>query len=595
MKPSFPQNEPERLQVLNDYGVLDTLPEEAFDRITLLASHICGTPIALVSLVDDKRQWFKSKVGLDVSETPRDIAFCSHAILNTELFIVPDTLEDKRFATNVLVVGDPKIRFYAGAPLLTPEGLALGTLCVIDRKPRQLDAKQKEALQVLSSQVITELELRRKKNNLTAILNQLQAGAVMINEDGTVAFLNQAAQTLCNKRAKDVVGKPWQKVCPFGQAEGELLAATFCEPAHARSNPVFEFKDASGMRKWIKFDIQDDARHAKKKILFLYDCSEVEHLRRLLDEKSVAFGLIGKSPGMKELAQQIQNVAAVDATVLIEGETGSGKELVAKAIHESSPRKSKPFLAVNCAAFAESLLTSQLFGHKRGAFTGAVQDAVGVFEAAEGGTIFLDEIGDMPIALQTSLLRVLQEKEIMRLGETKARKINVRVLAATHRDLSAEVASGRFRADLLYRIRVARISIPALRERREDIPLLTAAFLQAQSNVNGHPAAIISDVALQLLLEHPWPGNVRELKSAIEYATIHAGNKTIEPEDLPPELLAVLSTVQKLDLADNVAEKTRIIKALKDSQGNRNTAARLLGMSRATLFRRLVSFQIEQD
>lgn len=493
MQAPLPKNEDLRLEALCEYHILDTLPEEAFDRITLLASHICKTPIALVSLVDKERQWFKSRVGLEATETPRDLAFCAHAILDTELFIVPDTLKDTRFANNALVVKDPKIRFYAGSPLLTPEGLALGTLCVIDRQPRELDDPQKKALKALSQMVMTELELRRKLTELK------------ISEEGRKNLSNQ--------------------------------------------------------------------------------------LKNLLQDSSNFFGLLGKSSVMKELAHQIQNVAEVEATVLIEGETGSGKELVAKAVHDSSKRKDKPFLAVNCAAFAESLLTSQLFGHKRGAFTGALQDAVGIFEAAEGGTIFLDEIGDMPIALQTSLLRVLQEKEITRLGETKTRRINVRVIAATHRDLSQEVSKGHFREDLLYRIRVARLRVPPLRERREDISLLAASFLQQQSVASGKAPLEISLASLQLLLEHPWPGNVRELKSAMEYAGIHADGKTIEPKDLPPEV-SILHSLQSADSQQDFGEKERILKALKEANGNRKTAALLLGISRATLFRRLANFQI---
>jgi DNA-binding NtrC family response regulator len=298
---------------------------------------------------------------------------------------------------------------------------------------------------------------------------------------------------------------------------------------------------------------------------------------------------------MQQVYRHIRSVARVDSTVLIEGETGTGKELVARAIHAASHRKDKAFVAVNCAGLTESLLASQLFGHKRGAFTGAVEDHQGLFEAANGGTLLLDEIGDIPITVQNQLLRVLQEREIVRLGETRPRKIDVRLLAATHRSLSDQVASGHFRQDLFYRIRVARVAVPALRERREDIPLLAASFLAQFCAASGKPVIELSHEAVRLLMDHPWPGNVRELRSAIEFAVIRCAGAVIQPDDLPPEI------VTPADLVGSIAgdplndEKARFLDALSRSRGNRALAARLLGISRATLYRRLADLQINPD
>ena len=317
----------------------------------------------------------------------------------------------------------------------------------------------------------------------------------------------------------------------------------------------------------------------------------VQDLKRQLNEKTQFRDLIGKSRSMGQLYAQIRDLAKVDTTVLIEGETGTGKELVARAIHFSSQRKAGPFIAVNCAGLTDSLLGSQLFGHKKGAFTGAVENQQGFFEAADGGTVFLDEIGDISPAVQTSLLRVLQEREIVRIGESKPRKVDVRVLAATHHNLSQDVTNGSFRADLLYRIRVARIQLPSLRERREDISLLVTSFLGQCSAVTGKPVDQVSREAMHALTSYTWPGNVRELKSAIESALISCKDTMIQVEDLPPEVLDS-RVAQRAVLVDPPDEKSRMLAALDQAKGNRTLAARLLGMSRATLYRRLTELNL---
>jgi len=277
------------------------------------------------------------------------------------------------------------------------------------------------------------------------------------------------------------------------------------------------------------------------------------------------------------------------------GKTGTGKGLVARAILSSGHRKNKPFVAVNCAGLTESLLASQLFGHKRGAFTGAIEDHQGLFEAANGGTLLLDEIGDIPMTVQNQLLRVLQEREIVRLGESRPRKIDVRVLAATHRSLNEEVAKGTFRSDLFYRIRVARISVPPLRARREDIPLLAASFLAQFAAASGKPVTELSHDALRRLAEYNWPGNVRELRSAIEFAVIRCARAVIQPDDLPPEILEPDDFENVISGDPLTDEKARFLQALERSRGNRALAARLLGISRATLYRRLADFKISSE
>ena len=301
--------------------------------------------------------------------------------------------------------------------------------------------------------------------------------------------------------------------------------------------------------------------------------------------------LVGKSEAIHFVHQRIREVAPRESTVLIEGDTGTGKELVARAIHTLSPRKNMTFQAVNCAALTESVLTSQLFGHKRGAFTGAVSDQIGLCEAAKGGTLFLDEIGDIPQSIQASLLRAVEEKEITRLGEYQTRHIDVRVVVATNRNLADEVANGNFRSDLLYRIRVGTIHLPPLAERREDIPLLIRWFL---SHCPG--AGRVEDVdstALCVLLDYPWAGNVRELKSVIEYAVGRCSGSVIQVEHLPPEVIGSRKSPSIPNCClDNPAG--RLQAALKLSEGNRSLAAKLLGMSRSTFYRQMDRYGIEE-
>ncbi len=322
----------------------------------------------------------------------------------------------------------------------------------------------------------------------------------------------------------------------------------------------------------------------------------LQDLRRQLNEKGPFQDLLGKSTGMRLVYEQIRELSKVETTVLIEGETGTGKELVARAIHFASARKANPFIAVNCAGLTDSLLASQLFGHKKGAFTGAFDHQQGLFEAAHGGTLFLDEVGDVSASVQTSLLRVLQEKEVTRVGESKPRKVDVRVLTATHHNLRQDVVQGSFRADLLYRIRVARIQLPSLRNRREDIPLLVASFLGQSCAATGKPVHDISREAMHALKIYDWPGNVRELKSAIECAVISCKDTIIQVEDLPPEVVEP-NVSQSLLIPSALTnapqdERGRLVAAIESAKGNRTLAARLLGISRATLYRRLAELDL---
>ena len=435
-------------------------------------------------------------------------------------------------------------------------------------------------------------QVEKSRNDLGSILNELRIGTAMTDEQGHVVFLSAAAQRLFAQPDADMLDVPWNDLFGFSPEDTVQLQGLIQKPPEERAKIPLHLDRTDGRRVWLEVDVKDDPRDARGKIFFFYDVTEVHDLRRLLDERAQFHDLLGKSKAMQLVYQQIRDVARVDSTVLIEGETGTGKELVARAIHASSHRKDRPFVAMNCAGLTEPLLGSQLFGHKRGAFTGAIEDHQGLLEAANGGTLLLDEIGDIPMTVQNQLLRVLQEREITRLGESRPRKIDVRVLAATHRSLSDEEAKGSFRSDLFYRIRVARISLPPLRARREDIPLLAASFLAQFAAASEKRVTDLSPDALRLLTGYHWPGNVRELRSAIEFAVIRCGGAVIQPDDLPPEILQPTDFESVIPGDPLVDEKARFLQALERSRGNRALAARLLGISRATLYRRLADLKI---
>jgi transcriptional regulator with PAS, ATPase and Fis domain len=325
--------------------------------------------------------------------------------------------------------------------------------------------------------------------------------------------------------------------------------------------------------------------------------AEIGELRDEL-RKLGRFGhILGSSPPMQKLYDQLGRVSPTSATVLLIGESGTGKELAARAIHHTSPRRANRFVAINCSAIPETLLEAELFGHARGAFTGAIGTRQGRLEQAHKGTLFLDEVGTMSPALQAKLLRVLQEREFERVGDAHTIKIDVRIIAATHSDLAKMVAEGTFREDLFYRLNVIQVALPPLRDRREDLPALAEHFLtRAATKLNRELR--LSPPALERLLRYPWPGNVRELENAIERAAILARSATVDVEDLPPHVSAGLqlgpspALPRQISLAD--AERIHILQTLERFGGNHSGAAEALGIGRTTLWRKLKEYEIDR-
>ena len=319
-----------------------------------------------------------------------------------------------------------------------------------------------------------------------------------------------------------------------------------------------------------------------------------EQLSAQLQERFGFEGIIGQSAAIRRVIQTCRQIAPTDATILIEGESGTGKELVAKALHSNSPRKAGNFVALNCAALSEGILESELFGHEKGSFTGAVTSRKGRFEHADGGTLFLDEVGDLPVATQIKLLRVIESREIVRVGSNEPRKVDVRLLSATHQHLDDLVQQGKFREDLYFRLKVVRIVLPPLRDRREDIPLLTDHYVRALAAEHSKPVTGITPEAQRVLGAYGWPGNVRELINTLETMIVLAQRPVLDVSDIPPEIRPVAAPAPGASIQPGIrlddAERLLIERTLEMTAGNRQEAAKTLGIGERTLYRKIKQY-----
>jgi len=376
-----------------------------------------------------------------------------------------------------------------------------------------------------------------------------------------------------------------------GDAACHLLGRTLEEWGDARADEL-RFYRVENLKEWLEpslHRITENLKEAERKLR-----ARKRVLTRVAPEVEDPLGMIARSPAMRRVVDLARRIAKVDSTALITGESGTGKELIAQLVHDESARATGPFLAVNCGAITESLLESELFGHARGAFTGAAQDRVGLFEAANGGTLLLDEIGDVSPGMQVKLLRVLQEREIRRVGENKSRPVEVRVMAATNRELAADIVSGRFRKDLYYRLNVVQLHVPALRNRREDILPLARVLLAESAARIDRPVTGLSPRAADQLLRYDWPGNVRELENAMERAVALGRANLVELDDLPEEVRRAIPTpsvsgpVRALD----EIEKDYILAVLDLNGGNQTRTSEQLGIGSATLYRKLKSYGV---
>jgi formate hydrogenlyase transcriptional activator len=671
--------ETDRQEALRQYAVVDTPRERAFDQLAGFASEICRTPFAAISLIDADREWFKATVGLSVAEVPRAMSVGAETIQQQDVLVVTDALNDPRFRHTFFVAGEPHIRFYAGAPLTTPAGHSLGTICVMDVEPRALTPQQAAALLALGHQVMSQLELRRLEadgrtadQELKSLLDVNIAVGRHLDRDELFGAIASSLRTIVETdrfgiempiagnrlqghilAAGGTGARPTQPtvlpvegtVCHWVMESRRWLVVPSRDELRERFPVTFDQMQRNGMESLCTLPLTTGdrclgalffmaARQGAYQRLRRGSCEQIasavavalehclahEELRRLRDRLQTEnlylqeeiqtqhnfSEIVGNSPALLTALGRVERVAATDTTVLILGETGSGKELFARAVHSRSRRADRPLVKVNCGAIAPGLIESELFGHVKGAFTGAVDKRVGRFEVAHGGTILLDEIGEMPLDAQVKLLRVLQEQEFEVVGSSRTVRVDVRVIASTNRNLEHAVRAGTFRADLLYRLNVFPIEVPPLRARPSDIPLLVALFIGALTRKLGKPLQGFTTSAMDRLIAYDWPGNVRELSNVVERAAILARGPVLDLEDWPlaaPETHVERSgPSREAEALDTVGEaapsERRIIEAaLAESRGRvsgPSGAAARLRIPPSTLEHRIRTLHIDK-
>jgi two-component system, NtrC family, response regulator HydG len=447
------------------------------------------------------------------------------------------------------------------------------------------------------------------------VVDTIQEGVMIVTPEGVIVSANRAVLQMTGYTSEELIGQfcthlnctncnverkqesfHWCRLFRDGFMKKQhcILTAKNGNQIHILKNAIV-LKDRSGRVIGAVETITDITELLEKEF-------KIAAFKKELSERDTFHGMVGISAPMQKVYTLISSGADSDAPLIIYGESGTGKELVARAVHEISNRRNFPYVKVNCAALNESLLESELFGHVKGAFTNAVHDRKGRFEAAEKGCIFLDEIGDMPLATQVKLLRVLEEKVIERVGSNQAIPINVRIISATNKNLAAMVKEGRFREDFFYRINVIPIDMPPVRERNGDIPLLAQAFfsnllLKTEKHIKG-----ISNKAMDLLIGYNWPGNVRELRSTFEYAFVTCRTESIQPEDLPaavqnylPESATPAPAITAPRKTREIRQKEELLEALAAAAGNREKAAEILGVSRVTVWNRMKRFGLRSE
>jgi formate hydrogenlyase transcriptional activator len=681
-----------RLEALRRTSLLDSPPEEAFDRLTRLATTVLHVPVAIISLLDRDRQFIKSACGLSGSleslrKTPLEHSFCKHPVGSGEPLVVADN-RSHPVVGNYPAVTELGLMAYAGIPLITSDGHALGTFCVLDERPHEWTEEEVAILNVLASSTVSEIELRGLVDEQRALTAKLQSlvesrtselrsseerqRVLLEVNNAIVTCLDReslfAATTTALKsvvpfdraalhiydpvkevlRVFGVTGPgPLAPIFPIGtelprlqeSRNGWVLDHGVPLITHDMRDPPPFLEHAAliqgGLRSAVSVPMSVKGKiigtlHVGSRVCGAYGSDEaslllgigeqvalaienllayeeIAALKSRLEEENVylqeevrteaEFGdIVGESPAVLGVLASVRKVAKTDSTVLVTGETGTGKELIVRAIHDLSRRKDRLLVKVNCAALPAGVIESELFGHERGAFTGALTRKVGRFELANRGTLFLDEVGDLPLELQAKLLRVLQDGEFERVGGTQTLKVDVRVIAATNRDLGRAVAEERFRADLFYRLNVFPIVLPPLRKRLQDVPRLARHFAMLYASKMGKKVGPLNADALDRLTGYAWPGNVRELQNVIERAVIVSPDGRFELGDFAAAPDGGSAKAQQARSLEDI-ERQHIISVLDETgwrvSGERG-AAKILGLKRTTLEARMRKLEISR-
>jgi PAS domain S-box-containing protein len=537
-----------------------------------------GYLVETASGIEDARQNFQN--------SSFDLAFID-IMLDDELSgldLLREINDAERAMPVVMLTGFPQVESAA-------EAVRLGAFDYIT-KPVRYETLLAVTRHALNMKVFSD-ERARHRANLDAIFRTVTDVIVMIDQHGCLAQFNSPAERGCGYR-HDMIGTNAADIdCGCGSGCRTALLATLHStvPRELRRIECHPFSGEPRIVTVTATPITEPDGTISGAVAVIRDETVLVEMERSLQRRGRFHGIIGSSVPMQRVYNLIESLADVPTTVLINGESGTGKELVAAALHGSGVRSRGPFVKVNCSALSEHLLESELFGHVRGAFTGAISDKIGRFQKAHGGTLFLDEIGDISPAIQMRLLRVLQEGEFERVGDSTTIRVNVRIIAATNQSLSEMVTQGTFRQDLYYRLNVVRLDLPPLRERRDDLELLVAHFITKFNGKLSTSVTAVSDDAMNIIRAGSWPGNVRELEHAIEHACILCKTTVITADDLPQELLCgVPGSGVALEISPSMfpaAAKLSLADALAASGGNKARAARLLGVSRMTLYRQL--------